>query len=93
MTSELDICPECGNDTAVDGFALCHECLVGDIPEDWYVLWCADCDTTVAWTLEDSQTYPDDEWPPATIWATTEGHPTCFRQQHADAEREPEGKG
>lgn len=33
-----------------------------DIPAGWFVLWCPSCLTSLAWTMEDFQSYDFESW-------------------------------
>lgn len=69
------VCVECGNDDATYGYDKCPDCLLGQIPEGWYVLWCERCLTTLMWTVDDAETYPITEWGDQVVWATDQAHP------------------
>lgn len=78
-TSEPDwdvICVECGNDLACEGYDLCSDCMVGAVPDGWYVLWCPTCLASVLWTDDVVAEHDGEEdWRETLIWATREAHP------------------
>ena len=46
---------------------------VGTIPHGWYVLWCPDCFTSLAWTRDDIAARDDmHEWQAELNWAVSE---------------------
>ncbi len=69
------VCVECGNDDAAEGYEVCSDCLLGEIPEDWYVLWCQNCFASLMWTLDDANTYDIREWGAHMAWAIDQAHP------------------
>ncbi len=75
----MTFCTECGNGEAVDGYELCSDCLIGQISDGRYVLWCERCLVSLMWMDVDADTYPEGEWGSAVAWAASEAHPhTCF---------------
>jgi hypothetical protein len=73
--SDSGVCVECGNDDAAYGYDRCTDCLMGEIPDDWYVLWCEECLTSLMWALADGDTYQIGEWGDAVVWAINQAHP------------------